>query len=161
MREGFPGFRKGCKCLPESPGIVMGHTAADELSGPVTSPKCDPDPRRFSEWTDITPSLKFPFSQTKGNKFHAIRPEVDHDNEVISRDMLWECVLSALQPGQGCGNRSPYQSNILKALSFKILYEPILPKLIKFVWYGDYYCVLAITNSLQTSRYMGGQNPGQ
>jgi hypothetical protein len=107
--------------MPESPGIVRGHTATDEFGGPVASPKCYRDLRRLSEWNDITPSLKFPFSQTKGNKFHAIGPEVDHDNEVMSRDILWECVLSSLQPGQGCSNGSPYQPDILKALPFQIL----------------------------------------
>src|SRR5262249_21824151 len=88
LRKGFPDFREPCKCLPESSRVVRSHSAADETSSPVASPKYDSDLRRLPEWNDITPSLKFLFPETEGDKFHTIGSKVDHDNEVISRDTL-------------------------------------------------------------------------
>src|SRR5438128_1808764 len=123
VRKCFPHFREACQCPPKSARVVGVHNAVDEISGPVASPQYDFNLRRLPEWNDITLSLTFPFLETEGDKFHTIRSEMDHENEVVSRYRysLWECVLSLLQPGQGSSDGSPYQFDVWQTLSFDLL----------------------------------------
>jgi len=74
--------------------------------------------------------------------------------------------LGVLKPRQGCGHRTPYQSDffLLKTLYLEVsqgAQESILAKLIKFVRYGDDDAIPSIPGFLQTSGYVRSQNSGQ